>query len=72
LMRTVPPKYSATFVSLAQSLQYLSAVASPLVGTFLADHIGLSGGLWVSAALRLAGFALFALSKPGRPAEAEV
>jgi len=63
LMRTVPPKYSATFVSLAQSLQYLSAVASPLVGTFLADRIGIGGGLLVSAALRLTGFGLFALSK---------
>jgi hypothetical protein len=72
LMKTVPPKYSATFVSLAQSLQYLSMVASPLIGTFLADHIGLSGGLLVSAALRLAGFGLFALSKPGRPAGTEV
>ncbi len=63
LMRTVPPKYSATFVSLAQSLQYLSTVASPLVGTFLADHIGIGGGLLVSAALRLIGFGLFAWSK---------
>ena len=32
LMKTVPPEYSATFVSLAQSLQYVSMVASPLVG----------------------------------------
>jgi Na+/melibiose symporter-like transporter len=63
LMRTVPPQHSATFVSLAQSLQYLSTVASPLVGTFLADHIGIGGGLLVSAALRLIGFGLFAWSK---------
>ena len=63
LMKTVPPEYSATFVSLAQSLQYLSTVASPLVGAFLADHIGLGGGLLVSAALRLIGFGLFAWEK---------
>jgi hypothetical protein len=63
LMKTVPPEHSATFVSLAQSLQYLSTVASPLVGTFLADHIGLGGGLLVSAALRLIGFGLFAWEK---------
>ena len=63
LMKTVPPQHSATFVSLAQSIQYLSTMASPLVGTFLADHIGLGGGLLVSAALRLIGFALFARSK---------
>jgi len=59
LMRTVPPDYSATFVSLAQSLQHLSAVTAPLVGTFLADQIGISGALLVSAGLRFAGFLLF-------------
>jgi hypothetical protein len=59
LMKTVPPEYSATFVSLAQSLQYLSAVLSPLAGTYLADHIGLGGALLVSAGLRLLGFFLF-------------
>ena len=63
LMKRVPPEYSATFVSLAQSLQYASTFASPLVGTFLADHIGIGGGLLVCAALRLIGFALFARSK---------
>ena len=59
LMKTVPVEYSATFVSLAQSLQYLSAVIAPLVGTWLADTFGLSGGLLVSAGLRLLGFLLF-------------
>ena len=58
-MKTVPPEYGATFVSLAQSLQYLSATIAPLVGTWLADTIGLSGGLLVSAGLRLLGFLLF-------------
>jgi MFS family permease len=59
LMKTVPAEYSATFVSLAQSLQYLSAILAPLVGTWLADTIGLSGGLLVSTGLRLLGFLLF-------------
>jgi len=59
LMKTVPPEYSATFVSLAQSMQYLSAIVSPLIGTWLADSIGLDGALWVSAGLRVAGFVLF-------------
>jgi hypothetical protein len=63
LMKTVPQEYTATFVALAQSLQYLSAIAAPLVGTFLGDHIGLGGALLVSAGLRLAGFALFALKE---------
>ncbi|MBK8822087.1 MAG: MFS transporter [Anaerolineales bacterium] len=59
LMKTVPPEYGATFVSLAQSMQYLSAIAAPLIGTWLADHIGLGGALWVSSGLRLFGFLLF-------------
>ena len=59
LMKTVPPEYSATFVSVAQSLQYLSAILAPLIGTYLADHIGLGGALLVSAGLRLLGFLLF-------------
>lgn len=59
LMKTVPPEYGATFVSLAQSLQYLSIIIAPLVGTWLADSINLSGALLVSAGLRLLGFLLF-------------
>jgi hypothetical protein len=59
LMKTVPPEYGATFVSLAQSMQYLSAIVAPLIGTWLADSIGLGGALWVSAGLRLLGFLLF-------------
>jgi MFS family permease len=59
LMKTVPPEYSATFVSLVQSMQYFSAIVAPLIGTWLADWIGLGGALWVSAGLRLLGFLLF-------------
>jgi hypothetical protein len=63
LMKTVPPEYSATFVSLAQSMQYLSGFIAPLAGTALAGWIGLSGTLIVSSALRFGGFALFAFGK---------
>lgn len=59
LMKTVPAEYSATFVSLAQSMQYFSTIVAPLLGTWLADHIGLGGALWLSAGLRLVGFLLF-------------
>ncbi len=69
LMKTVPAEYSATFVSLAQSLQYLSSVFSPLLGTFLADHISLGGALFASAGLRLLGFLLF-LRPERKPAAA--
>ena len=59
LMKTVPVEYSATFVALAQSMQYLSMILAPLIGTWLADYIGLGGALWLSAGLRLLGFVLF-------------
>jgi MFS family permease len=63
LMKTVPVQYSATFVSFAQSMQHLSTIASPLIGTFLASQIGIGGALLVSGGLRLTGFALFAFGK---------
>ncbi len=59
LMKTVPAEYSATFVSLAQSMQYLSTILAPLLGTWVANYIGLGGALWLSAALRFVGFLLF-------------
>ena len=61
LMKTVPPEYSATFVALAQSMQYLSMIVAPLFGTWLAgfESIGLGGALLLSAGLRLIGFLLF-------------
>jgi hypothetical protein len=59
LMRTVPEEYCAMFVSLSQSLQYLSVTIAPIVGTWLAGYIGLGGVLWLSAGMRLLGFFLF-------------
>lgn len=59
LMKTVPVDYSATFVALAQSLQYFSMILAPLLGTWLAEYIGLGGALWLSAGLRFVGFLLF-------------
>ena len=64
LMKTVPAEYGATFVALSQSMQYLSMIVAPLLGTWLADYIGLGGALWLSAGLRLFGFLLFL--KPDR------
>lgn len=58
-MKTVPVGYSATLVSVAQSMQYLSMIVAPLLGTWLAEYIGLGGALWLSAGLRLFGFLLF-------------
>lgn len=64
LMKTVPPEYSATFVSVAQGLQYFSSIFSPLIGTFLADQIGIGTALIIAGVIRLVGFLMFALSKP--------
>lgn len=63
LMRTIPPEYSATFVSFAQSMQHLSTMIAPMVGTMLADVIGLPGALMVAGAIRMLGFILFATAK---------
>ena len=70
LMKTVPPERTALFVSFAQSLQHLSAVAAPLVGTLLADRIGLGGALVLSAGLRVLAFLLFMRSRPAKAAVA--
>jgi MFS family permease len=67
LMKTVPPAHTATFVSMAQMLTYLSTMLAPVLGTMLADRIGLAGALAVAAGVRLLGFLLFAL--PTRLAE---
>jgi len=64
LMKTVPTEYGATFVSFAQSMQYFSTVLAPLLGTWLANYIGLGGALWLSAGLRLIGFLLFLKKGP--------
>lgn len=63
LMKTVPIEYSATFVSYAQGIQYLSSIIAPMAGTAISDALGLPIGLLVSALFRFAGFAMF-LAKP--------
>jgi hypothetical protein len=69
-MKTIPDEYSAILVSLEQSIQYLSVIAAPLIGTSLAVYIGLGGALLVSAGLRLIGFLLFLILKKKRPIQA--
>ena len=65
-MKTIPDEYSAILVSLEQSIQYLAAIAAPLIGTSLSAYIGLGGALWISAGLRLVGFGLFLIPKKKR------
>jgi MFS family permease len=63
LMKVVPIEYSAIFVGLAQSIQYLAAIASPLIGTWIADQWSLPVGLFAAAGLRFLGFFLFFVGK---------
>ena len=63
LMQTVPVKYSALFVGVAQSMQFAATIVSPLIGTFIADHWSLSAGLIISAIIRFIGFFLFFINK---------
>ena len=63
LMQTVPPEYSALFVGVAQSMQFLATIISPLLGTLIADAWGLPVGLAVAALIRFIGFLLFAFNR---------
>jgi hypothetical protein len=59
LMKTVPPEYSASFVSFSQSLDYFPAIFAPLAASYLATQFGLSATLIISGAIRLIGVFLF-------------
>ena len=37
LMQTVPPEYSALFVGIAQSMQFMAMIISPVLATLIAD-----------------------------------
>jgi hypothetical protein len=65
LMRTVPSESSATFISFAQSVQYVSTIFAPMLGTALSAWIGLPAALMISGGIRLIGFAMFAIQ--GKP-----
>jgi MFS family permease len=65
LMKTVPEGQSATFVSVAQSVAYFSALVMPLLSTLVARQIGVAGALVVSSLIRGLGFALFTMDGGG-------
>lgn len=64
LMKRVPEDQAPLFVSFDQSAQNLAAVGAPLLGTLLADRLGLGGALLVSGGLRLIAFILFTRGAP--------
>jgi len=59
LMRLVPPEESIQYVSLAQSVQYIGTIGGPILGSIVADWLGLAGALYVAAGIRILGFFLF-------------
>ncbi len=70
LMKTVPIEFSATFVSVAQSFQFLASIIAPLIATIVADTLGLAVGLIFSAAFRFLGFLLFLSRGKAKPVPA--
>ena len=59
LLATCPPKNQTTYVGIHQSTNNMAIFFAPLVGTFLADRIGIAPALVLAAGMRLAGFAMF-------------
>jgi Na+/melibiose symporter-like transporter len=64
-LSTVPPDRVPSFVALLQLTTYVAALAAPLLGTALAGMVGYGPALFVAAALRLAGAALFVILRVG-------
>lgn len=60
LMKTIPLAYSPTFVSFAQSIQFLSSIIAPFLASFVADNFGLSHALILAGIIQFTGFILFA------------
>lgn len=59
LMKTIPERFEAIYVSAAQSFQHFSSFIAPIVGTLISNEIGLGGALLVCALIRFLGFGLF-------------
>jgi hypothetical protein len=68
-MKTVPPEFSAIFISFAQTAQYFAAIVAPLVGSYLATSVGVEVALVVTTGIRLVGFLAFAAGKPWQAVE---
>lgn len=62
LMRTIPIHLSSSFVAVYQSMQYLTAIAAPLLGSLIADKFGLAVALIFSGLLKLIGFVLLSIN----------
>lgn len=63
LMKRVPPEHSATFVAVAQTLQYSSMVVAPLLAPVLSKWMGFSNALLFAGGISVLGFVFFWLEK---------
>ncbi len=70
LMRRVPADHNATFVAAAQTLQYLSMIAAPLLAPILSKWLGFGPALMLAGGISIVGFILFVLESP-RPISEE-
>lgn len=63
LLKRVPVAYSATFVAVAQSLQYMSMIAAPLLAPWISGLIGVGPALVIAGGFNLFGCILFFIER---------
>ena len=71
LMKTIPADKSTLFISINMLFQYVANFIGPLLGTNLAEFIGLRGALITGAAIKMIAFFLFAHEAYNRPKNVE-
>jgi hypothetical protein len=71
LVSSYPPEASALFVGWYQTTVYVATFVAPLVGTAVAQFIGIPDSLMLAGAIRLVGFVLFAYLGKERHGEME-
>jgi len=63
LMKTIPTEQNASFISVAQTIQFLATMVAPFISTILANSIGIVYALMIAAAVQFAGFIFFLADK---------
>ncbi len=66
MLSTCPADQQATYLGIYQTTVYVANFLAPLVGTTLADTVGIVPALIVATALRLVGFGLLTVLGVGR------
>lgn len=69
VLSTIPADHQAIYVGLYQTLQNAALFVMPLLGTLLADAVGLAPALVVAGLVRLAGAGLYLAMGVGRAGE---